>query len=480
MGSYINGPDREQLSYDMVDIDRLVPEEHEVRRLWAFLGHLNMEGIYRGYKAIEEEFGRRPMEPKVLFAVWLYGFTEGIVSSEELSKLCRVHNEYRWICGGLKPCARTLRNFRNVNREQLGGLLIESMAALMEAKLINVETVSQDGTTIRSRSSKKSFKKREGVERARAEAEERVKELMSMSEEEAVEYSRRQLGAMKREAEKKLKMAKKALEKLEERKKKAEKPEEVKVSISEPDSKFLKCKEGMKAPAYNVQIVSSGDNEPAVLGIEVYEEASDRYTLEEMSTAVNSRVRGMKRYLTDKGYYSGENARKMIDLGIEWYCNIPKDQLGSCHKEGGGEKEEKYKKNDFRYDAERDVYICPEGKELVRIRREKRRRAMTVRYKCKECNGCASKIRCTESVRGREVQRSEYEEEMRDLIQRSISEEGKEFLKMRGKMSEKINADIKERFKLRRMYVKGKDAVRGMLMIVGIAINALIWMKHLT
>lgn len=475
MNRYVNGPDREQLFYDMVDIDRLVPEDHEVRRLWAFLGHLNLERVYSGYKAIEEEFGRRPMEPKVLFAVWLYGFTKGIVSSEELSKLCNVHNEFRWICGGLKPCARTLRNFRNANREELEELLIESIAALMEAKLINVETVSQDGTTIRSCSSKKSFKKRDGIERVRDKAEERVKELMSMSEEEASEYSKRQLSALRREAEKRLKLAEEALAKLEERKEKAEEPEEVKVSTSEPDSRFMKCKEGMKAPAYNVQIVSSGDSDPAVLGVDVYEEAEDRYTLEEMSLEVSSRVEGIRHYLTDKGYHCGVNAHKMVDLGIEWYCNIPKNQLELYQRSDG---KDEYKKGDFRYEQERDVYICPEGRELSRVGRRRDRKAVATVYRCKECNGCRSRKRCTESKSGRHIQRSEHEDELRELFERSTSEEGKEFLKLRGSTSEKMNADIKERFKLRRMYVKGRDAVRGMLMIVGIAINALIWMKH--
>lgn len=221
MGRYVLNPDRKQLYYDMIDVDRLVPEEHEVRRLWEFLDHLDMEAIYHGYRAIEEEFGRMPIEPRVLFAVWLYGFMKGISSSEVLSELCEVHNEFRWICGRLKPCARTLRNFRNANRAVFESLLTDSIAALMRAGLVSVDTVSQDGTTIRAACSKKSFREADKVEKARAEAVKQVRALTEMSDEAAREHGRRKLAAMKREAKKRMDLAKDALVKLEDRRKAA-------------------------------------------------------------------------------------------------------------------------------------------------------------------------------------------------------------------------------------------------------------------
>ncbi len=485
MARYVLGPNREQLFYDMVDIDRLVPEEHEVRRLWEFIDHLDMERIYKSYKAIEEEFGRQPIEPKVLFAVWLYGFMKGIISSEVLAELCRVHSEFRWICGGLKPCARTLRNFRDVNRAEFNGLLTDSITALVRGGAIKTGIVAQDGTTIRSRSSKKSFRKKEGIERVREAAKKRVKELSEMSEETAKEYSKRQLAAMKQKAERKLELAMSALEKLKEREEKAtEKGKEIQVSVTEPESKFMECKEGMKAPAYNVQIVSSGDRYPAVLGIDVFEEAEDTSKLEVMAGDVLERLASISvinGYLTDKGYYSGFNARQMTELGIEWYCSVPENQLKE-HKgtseEGGSEG--KHGKIDFKYDEGRDVYVCPEGKDLVRTCEKKKRKAKVSVYRCNECDGCQSREACTDSKYGRTINRSEYEEDMKELVERSSSADGLELLKTRGQTIEKINADIKERFKIRRMYVSGKSAVKGVLLMAGIAINALIWMKHVT
>jgi hypothetical protein len=136
-----------------------------------------------------------------------------------------------------------------------------------------------------------------------------------------------------------------------------------------------------------------------------------------------------------------------------------------------------YEKCFFRYDAKRDLYVCPEGKELKREGSEKKRNAMVTRYRCKACVDCAARGKCTDSRRGRTIQRSEYEEELRELVRRSMSNEGKDLLKMRGRMSEKMNADIKERFKLRRFTVKGQAAVLGVMTMMSIAINALIWMK---
>ena len=478
MHGYVTKPDRKQLFYDMVDVDRLVPEDHEVRRLWAFLDQLDMTVVYRSYKAIEEEFGRMPIEPKVLFAVWLYGFMKGIGSSEVLEELCRVHNEFRWICGGLKPCARTLRNFRNAQRGMLDGLLTDSIAALIRAGLVSVATMSQDGTTIRSASSKRSFRKADEVEEAYEQAKERVRVLNEMSDDEAREHEQRQQAAMKREAEKKMRLAQEALEKLRERRKGTEEGQdyEGKVSITEPDSKFMPCKEGVSAPAYNIQIVSSEDRSPAVLGVGVFEKASDTYTLEEMMKGVREKLDGIAELgnvLTDKGYYSGSNARAMNSAGVRWLCHVPDNQKN----EFGDGSMSGYEKFCFRYDAARDVYVCPEGKELKREGCEKKRHAMVTRYRCGECADCAARGKCTNSKRGRTIQRSEYEEDLRELVRRSLSDEGKALLKMRGRMSEKVNADIKERFKLRRFTVKGKAAVLGVMTMMSIVINALIWMK---
>lgn len=478
MSRYVLGPDRKQLYYDMVDVDRLVPEEHEVRRLWEFLDHLDMDAVYRRYKAIEEEFGRMPIEPKVLFAVWLYGFMKGIISSEALAELCEIHNEFRWICGGLKPCARTLRNFRNANREVFDGLLTDSIAALMRAGLVNVDTMSQDGTTIRSACSKKSFKKSEAVEKAHEEASERVRALTEMSDEEAKDHGRRRLAAMKREAEKKMNLARDALAKLKDRRKESKEKgdRDMGVSVTEPESRFMKCKEGMTAPAYNIQIVSSRDNSPAVLGVGVFDKMSDTYTLEEMIGKVRERLCGigkMQNYLTDKGYYSGLNARVMSGIGVRWFCSIPENQRGEFDDESGTGYEKKW----FQYEAGRDVYICPEGRELKRDSCARKRNSMVTKYRCNECSGCAVREECTDSKRGRTIQRSEYEEDLKDVVRRSLSEEGKNLLRMRGRMSEKTNADIKERFNLRRFTVKGKAAVSGVMAMMSIAINALLWIK---
>jgi transposase len=480
MSRYIVEPDRKQLYYDMIDVDRLVPEEHEVRRLWNFLGQLDLERVYRKYKAIEEEFGRMPIDPRVLFAVWLYGFMKGTGSSEVLAEQCRVHSEFRWICGGLKPCARTLRNFRNANRDVFDSLLTDSIAALISAGLVDLETVSQDGTTIRAACSKKSYYKAGAVQKAYEAAKERVQVLAEMSDEAARADGRRRLAAMKREAEKKMRLAQEALKKLRERREAAEgkggTKERGRISLTEPESKFMLCKEGMKVPAYNVQIVSSRDSSPAVLGVGVFERSSDTYTLEEMIEGVAAKLSGigaLGNVLTDKGYYSGLNAGAMSSSGIRWFCSVPENQKG----EFGDEVGSGYEKAHFRYDEANDVYICPEGKELGRVGREKKKNVMVTNYRCRECAGCAAREKCTDSKRGRKVQRSEYEVELRELVRRSLSEEGKELLRMRGRMSEKTNADIKERFKLRRFQVKGKAAVLGVMTMMAIAINALIWMK---
>ena len=60
----------------------------------------------------------------------------------------------------------------------------------------------------------------------------------------------------------------------------------------------------------------------------------------------------------------------------------------------------------FRYEAERDVYICPAGKELHFFQAHSTQRSRRYRARAKDCNHCPLKAKCTTSKQGRSLCRS--------------------------------------------------------------------------
>lgn len=63
--------------------------------------------------------------------------------------------------------------------------------------------------------------------------------------------------------------------------------------------------------------------------------------------------------------------------------------------------------NSQKKSKEKDIYICPNGKELKKTSTEKAKRP---NYRCEECNNCPNRDKCTTNPKGRSISPNEYEE----------------------------------------------------------------------
>jgi hypothetical protein len=60
-------PDRQQLRWDMVDLEGLLPADHRARIVWSFVESLDLSELYEGIRSREGEAeGRRPI-PRFCF-----------------------------------------------------------------------------------------------------------------------------------------------------------------------------------------------------------------------------------------------------------------------------------------------------------------------------------------------------------------------------------------------------------------------------
>jgi len=92
---------RSQLSWDLVDLEALLPAEHRARLVWQFVETLELAPFYAAIKSRECEAGRPAADPKVLLALWLYATLEGVGSARELDRLVGRDIAYRWLAGGV-------------------------------------------------------------------------------------------------------------------------------------------------------------------------------------------------------------------------------------------------------------------------------------------------------------------------------------------------------------------------------------------
>jgi transposase len=99
---------RDQVCFRAASLDELIPQEHPVRVIWDYAVQADLSSLYQRIKAVRGHSGRPPIDPRILFALWLYATTRGVGSARLLDELCREKVDYQWICGDVSVNYHTL------------------------------------------------------------------------------------------------------------------------------------------------------------------------------------------------------------------------------------------------------------------------------------------------------------------------------------------------------------------------------------
>jgi DDE family transposase len=119
----------------------------------------------------------------------------------------------------------------------------------------------------------------------------------------------------------------------------------------------------------------------------------------------------------------------------------------------------------FRYEAERDVSICPAGKALHFFQAHSTQRSRRYRARAKDCNHCPLKAKCTTSKQGRSLCRSVDEAYLDRVRAYHTTEAYKKAYRKRSVWVEPLFAEAKDwhglrRFRLRLLWRVNIEALR--------------------
>jgi transposase len=131
---------------DLMEKDDLV---HFIRNL--VLEELDLSEILEQY---QEERGYPPMHPKMMTALLLYSYCQGIYSSRRIARACKQRVDYMALTGMQRPDFRTVNLFRKRHLKSLGGLFEQVLRLCEKAGLVKLGHVALDGTRIRANASK--------------------------------------------------------------------------------------------------------------------------------------------------------------------------------------------------------------------------------------------------------------------------------------------------------------------------------------
>lgn len=328
-------PDRAQVVMEPCCLEERVAADHAVRTVWSVVERLDLSAFYASITARGSDPGRAATDPKLLVGLWLYAAVEGVGNGRELDRLCREHDAYKWLCGGVALNYHTLNDFRVGHGQALDDLFTKVLATLLHHDVVKVHRASQDGTRVRASAGTGSFRRKSRLEERLVEARAHVEALKQQGDEVAAESVRKRAAQERaaRERAGRLEAALAEFPKIEEMrarqpKAKRDKHREAQVSSTDPEARKMKMGNGGFNPAYNVQTAVDTESR-AILAIDVTNHGCDSGEDRGLRTQVRRRTgRRLKEQLLDGGYIDYQGIEQASQEGVDIYMPLPKTARG--------------------------------------------------------------------------------------------------------------------------------------------------------
>ena len=447
--------DRAQVRMRIVDVERLIEEDHPARAIWEFVGKLDLSEYEYGIRAMEGEAGRTAYDPRLLISLWVYGYSRGVGSARAIARLCETDPACQWLTGMEPISGHTLSDFRVGHEEALKELFTQVLGLLSAEGLVTLERVMQDGTKIRASASADSFRSGSRIEEKLRIAREHVEVVAAEGEEEVSLQMVRAQQRARREREERLATALQEWEGLQEERADAKR----RVSMTDPDARVMKQPDGGYAPSYNVQITTDATQQ-IVVGVDVTQDGNDwgqlmpaLERLEETLGVTPPQV------VADSGYVTRNNIVATASAGVELIgpaADLDVKAAASYEQRGVGEA---YRAEAFVYDEVSDSYRCPEGKVLLHRGKRERRSEIMHRYCASwvDCRDCPAKGQCCPGNKkgGRSIQRPESFREVVEFREKMETERARTIYRQRAQVAESPNLWLKSKFNLRQFHVRG-------------------------
>jgi transposase len=472
--------DRKQLQWRMLDIERLIPEEHVARAIWDFVGGLDLSEYEEQVRALEGKAGRSALSPQLLISLWVYAYSQGVGSARAIARLCECDPAYQWLTGMEGISGHTLSDFRVGHGEELNGLFVQVLAVLSGDGLITLERVTQDGTKIKASAASDSFRRDDGIQDRLRKAQEQIEAITKMAEEESSERMAKARERARRERKERLEAAQKELEKLRAEGSGIDKSK-MRVSTTDPEARVMKQPAGGFAPSYNVQLNTDAAN-GVIVAVGVTQAGNDFGQLRPGVDRVEQNLGEQpKQVMVDGGYVSRDNLVHMKARGVEFIGPQCDDESkGTKSYERRGVTSE-YHTSQFVYDPETNSFRCPQGKTLDYEGKEERSSEVSYKYRARlaDCQACPAKKYCCPGNRstGRSVQRREELTEVMEFRQKMATEPFREIYRTRSQVAETPNLWIKAKFGLRQFCVRGLRKVGMEALWAALTYNIRLWIR---
>lgn len=436
--------------------------------------------------------GQPPIHPRYIAAAILYGLYRGIRSSRRLEEACCYRFDFMWLVENQRIDHTTFAKFRTKFHAPLKDLFRQIGRMAMNLGLIRLCEVAFDGTRVKANNSRFKTRTAKTLEEKLRALDELFEELTAKlavaDAEQASLGSPTRLPPELRNVEQRRERIRQALAKAkaadEARRKQGVNPEKnpAQVPMTDVDSKVMPNKEGGYAPNYTPTATTDGF-QGFVVDCDVVAEVNEGGAAVPSVERIEENFgRKPKDFLTDAGNNSGQIMQEMEGLGVGFYAPVESNQP----QEGNSAKrddptqpvlpadwptlprnpQKQLDKSDFVYDAEKDIYYCPQGHPMPFEKTKPDQRGgetVTLRvYRCTQCAGCPLSAACLspQSKGGRTVTRDPYEDVRERTAARMATESARQLYNQRPRIAETTFGIVKSVMGLRQFLLRGLEKVK--------------------
>ncbi|NIP13660.1 MAG: IS1182 family transposase [Pseudomonadales bacterium] len=412
MKRYIEGVDRDQGTLFPERLEDWVGEDNAVRVIDVFVDELDLRGL--GFDRAEPEATGRPgYHPAVLLKLYVYGYLNRVQSSRRLEREAGRNVEVMWLTGRLAPDHKTIADFRKDNGPAIRKVCAQFVELCRQIGLLATASVAIDGSKFKAVNNRDRNFTAAKMQRRMAQIEKSVAryldQLDTADREEPSEAVSRKVTRLNEKIAK-LREEMKRLEALEARRQVSP---DGQISLSDPDARSMATSgRGSGVVGYNMQAaVETGHH--LIVAHEVVNVGNDRGQLAGMSGKAREALETEALdVVADRGYFDSEEILACEQAGIT--VTLPKPMTSGVTARG------RFGKQDFRYRADEDVYICPADQRLTYRFTTEEKGLRQRRYWTTACSTCPIKEQCT-TGRERRITRWEHENVL-EAVQRRLDE----------------------------------------------------------
>lgn len=437
--------------FELTNVEMLVPKDHLLRLIHE---HVDFSFIYEKVRPYYSETKGRPaLDPVMLFKMMLIGYLYGIRSERQLEQEIIPHAAYRWFLGlGFSdpvPDHSTIswnRTKRFQGTTVFQEIFDEVVRLAINHRLVAGRVLITDSTHIRANANNNRYTMQVVNETPAAY----LGELETAVNKDRVEHGKKSF-LPKEEVT-------------------TEKPR--KVSTTDPECGWMSRKDKPEGfyylnhctvdHKYNIITdawVTPGYVNDAKVYVERLHRQVETFGFQDTLEAV----------ALDSGYMTPYICKKTLDMNL-----IP-----AIAERSAPTKDSALPKQQFTYNSECDVYVCPNNQELT-YSTTNREGYKEYKSDASTCRKCPLREQCTASAsHQRVIRRHVWEDYKEKVAQIRLSEDGQMIYQWRSQTIERSFADAKELHGLRRCRFRGKAKTQEQALMTAIAQNLKKIARHL-